>query len=132
MHITNQEKFRIEKIIKRKGNKLYVKWKAYIAGKAGLIKKTMHKISQYFPKPYHSLERNVKVESDLSSYAKTGVDTSKLAAKSDLVSLTAKVDKIDVYKLKTIPVDFSKLSNAVNNNVVEMRAILKKVVLKII
>ena len=26
---TNQQKFRIEKIIKRKGNKLYVKWKGY-------------------------------------------------------------------------------------------------------
>ena len=27
MQNTNQEEFRIEKIIKRKGNKLYVKWK---------------------------------------------------------------------------------------------------------
>ena len=26
---TNQEKFRIDKIIKRKGNKFYVKWKGY-------------------------------------------------------------------------------------------------------
>ena len=26
---TNQQKYRIEKIIKRKGNKLYVKWKGY-------------------------------------------------------------------------------------------------------
>ena len=26
---TNQEEFRIEKIIKRKGNKIYVKWKGY-------------------------------------------------------------------------------------------------------
>ena len=26
---TNQEEFRIEKVIKRKGNKLYVKWKHY-------------------------------------------------------------------------------------------------------
>ena len=26
---TNQKKFRIEKIIKRKGDKLYVKWKGY-------------------------------------------------------------------------------------------------------
>ena len=26
---TNQEKFRIEKGIKKKGNKLYVKWKGY-------------------------------------------------------------------------------------------------------
>ena len=26
---TNQQGFRIEKVIKRKGNKLYVKWKGY-------------------------------------------------------------------------------------------------------
>ena len=26
---TNQEKFRLEKVIKKKGNKLYVKWKGY-------------------------------------------------------------------------------------------------------
>ena len=29
LQITNQEEFRIEKVIKRKGNKLYVKWKGY-------------------------------------------------------------------------------------------------------
>ena len=26
---TNQKEFRVEKVIKRKGNKLYVKWKGY-------------------------------------------------------------------------------------------------------
>ena len=26
---TDQKKFRIEKVIKKKGNKLYVKWKGY-------------------------------------------------------------------------------------------------------
>ena len=26
---TNQEEFRIEKVIKRKGNKIYVKWKGF-------------------------------------------------------------------------------------------------------
>ena len=26
---TNQQEFRIEKVIKKKGNKLYVKWKGY-------------------------------------------------------------------------------------------------------
>ena len=26
---TNQKEFRIEKVIQRKGNKLYVKWKGY-------------------------------------------------------------------------------------------------------
>ena len=92
----------------------------------GLIKKTLYKMSQYFPKPYRSLEGNVKVELDLSSYATkaelknaAGVDTSKLPAKFDLVSLKAEVDKIDVEKLKAVPIDLSKLSNVVNNEVVK-------------
>ena len=92
----------------------------------GLIKKTLYKMSQYFPKPYRSFERNVKVKLDLSSYATkaelknaTGVDACKLAAKSDLASLKAEVDKIDVDKLKTVPVDLSKLSNVVKNEVVK-------------
>ena len=29
MQKTNQKKFRIEKVIQKKGNKLYVKWKGY-------------------------------------------------------------------------------------------------------
>ena len=37
---TNQKKFRIEKVIKRNGDKFYVKWKCYDNSfKAGLIKK---------------------------------------------------------------------------------------------
>ena len=83
-------------------------------------------MSQYFPKPYNRFGVNVKVELDLSSYATkgtlkgtTGIDTSNLAAKSDLVSLKAEVDKIDIDKLKAIPVDLSKLSNAVSNEVVK-------------
>ena len=43
---TNQEEFRIEKVIKRKANKLYVKWKGYNNSfnswidKAGLVQRT--------------------------------------------------------------------------------------------
>ena len=37
---TNQREFRVEKVIKRKGDKLYVKWKSYDSFfTAGLIKK---------------------------------------------------------------------------------------------
>ena len=77
---------------------------------------------QYFPKPYKSFGRNINVKFDLSNYAAkldlknaTGVDTSKLAAKFNLASLKVEIDKIDVDKLKTVPVDLSKLSNIVNN-----------------
>ena len=46
-------------------------------------------------------------------------DTSKLALKSNLARLKAKLDKINVDKLKTVPVDLRKLSNVVNNDVVK-------------
>ena len=92
----------------------------------GLIKKTLHKMSQYFPKPYRTFGGNINVKVDLSNYATkldlkntTGVYTFKLAAKFDLASLKAEIDKIDVGKLKTVPVDLSKLSNVVNNEVVK-------------
>ena len=49
----------------------------------------------------------------------TGVDTSKLAGQSDLASLKAEMDKIDIGKLKTFPTDLSKLSIVVNNDVVQ-------------
>ena len=49
----------------------------------------------------------------------TGTHTSKLALKSNLASLKAKDDKIDVEILKTVPVNLSKLSNLVNNDVVK-------------
>ena len=41
---TSQEKFRIEKVVKRKGDKLYVKWKWYVVVLiVGLIKATSYK-----------------------------------------------------------------------------------------
>ena len=62
---------------------------------------------------------------DLSNYVteaylkgETGV-ASNLAAKSDLSRLKAEVDKTDVDKLKTVPVDLSKLSHVVNNDVIK-------------
>ena len=48
---------------------------------------------------------------------------SNLASKSDLVSLKAEIDKIDVGKLNTVSVDLSKLSNIVNNEVVKLYTI---------
>ena len=63
---------------------------------------------------------------DLSNYATkadlkgaTRVDTSKLATKSNLAKQKVAAVKIDVDKLKTVPVDLSKLSNVVNNNMLK-------------
>ena len=46
---SNQKEFRIEKVLKRKGDDLYVKWKGYdIFLIVGLIKKTLHKNEPIF------------------------------------------------------------------------------------
>ena len=78
------------------------------------------KMSQYFRRPYKPFGGDINVKVDLSNYATksdlknaTGIDTSKLAAKSNLVSLKAEVDKLDIVKLETTLVDLSKLSNVV-------------------
>ena len=80
--------------------------------------------SQYFP-PYGSTN-NIKVELDLANYATkddlkniTHADVSSYATKTNLAALKAEVDKIDVDKLKTVPVDLDKLSNVVENDVVK-------------
>ena len=88
------------------------------------------KMSQYFAKPYKPFGGDINVKVNLSNYATksdlknaTGIDTSKLAAKSDLVSLKAEVDKLDIDKLKNVPTNLSnlksKLSNAVKHDVVK-------------
>ena len=43
---TNQKKFIIEKIIKRKGNKLYVKWKGYDSSFNCWTDKKRHSINE--------------------------------------------------------------------------------------
>ena len=60
-------------------------------------------MSQYFPKLYEPSGGDINVKVDLSNYAMktdlknaTRIDTSKLAAKSDLVSLKAEIDKLDI------------------------------------
>ena len=75
-------------------------------------------MSEYFPKLNKHFVINVKNKLNLTNYATkayikraTGVDTSDLAAVSDLASLKAEVDKMAVDKLKTIPADLTELNN---------------------
>ena len=91
---------------------------------ARLIKKTLYKMSQYFPKPYESFGRGINVKINLSNYATKAdiknifhVDTSSFALKTNLANLKIEVDKLDVDKLAPVPADLSKLSNVVNNEV---------------
>ena len=64
----NQKEFRIEKILKRKGDKLYVKWKGYDNRFNSWIdkKKSLIKMSQYFNSHFGG---SIKVKIDLSNYA---------------------------------------------------------------
>ena len=81
--------------------------------------------SQYYL-PYKSFSNNIKVELDLTNYAKitdlkniTHTDVSSFASKTNLAALKTEVDKIDADKLKTVPIDLAKLSNVVNKDVVK-------------
>ena len=47
------------------------------------------------------------------------VDTSRFALKSNLANLKTEVDKLETEKLAPVPVDLSKLSDVVKNDVVE-------------
>ena len=80
--------------------------------------------SQYFPP--HGSSNNIKVELDLANDATkndvkniTHVDVSSYATKTNLAALKTEVDKIDVDKLKTVPINLAKLSNVVKNDVVK-------------
>ena len=76
---TNQREFRIEKVIKTKDDKSYVKWKGYdISFNSRIDKKDLvlfylsqfHciKMGQYFPKPYEPFGGDVNVKNIKSKY----------------------------------------------------------------
>ena len=83
-------------------------------------------MSQYFPKPNEPFSGDIKVKVNLSNYeTKTDikkishVDTSSFALKTHLAGLKTEVDKLDIDKLVTVPVDLIKFSNVVKNDVVQ-------------
>ena len=94
-------------------------------------------MSQYFPKPFRSFAGNINVNVDLSNYATktdlknvTHVDTSSFALKTNLANLKTEVDKLDIDKLAPVPVDLSKLSDELKNDVVK-KAVYGKLVAKV-
>ena len=83
-------------------------------------------MSQYFPKPYEPFGGDINVKVGLSNYATKAdiknishVDISSFALKTNLANLKTEVDKLDIDKLVPVPVDLSKLSDAVKNDVVK-------------
>ena len=94
-------------------------------------------MSQFFPKLYGGFGGNINVKGDISNYATkadlknvTHIDTSRFALKTNLASLKTEVDKQDIDKLVSVPVDLSKLSDAVKNDVVK-KAVYDKLVAKV-
>ena len=95
------------------------------------------KMSQYFPKPYEPFSGDINVKVDLSNYATvtdiqaiSHTDTSSFALKSNLASLNTEVEKLDINKLVPVPVDLSKLSDIVKNDVVK-KTVYDKLVSKV-
>ena len=94
-------------------------------------------MSQYFLKPYELFGGDINVKVDLSNYATkkdikniSHVDSSRFVLKSNLASLKTEVDKLDIGKLTTVPVDLSKLSDLVKNEVVK-KTVFDKLVTKV-
>ena len=97
-------------MIKRKGDKLYVKWKGYDnAFNSWIDKKDLvwfywlqfHyiKMSKFFPKSFRSFRRNINFKVDLSNYVTKAdvinishIDTSSFALKTNLANLKTEVD----------------------------------------
>ena len=80
----------------------------------------------YFPEPYTSSKNEIKFELDLSIYATKSdlksakdVDISNIAKNSDVVCLKSDIDKQDIDKLETTPVNLNKLSNIVKIELVK-------------
>ena len=116
----------------------FYKWNFLKFFKLSFLNERSHiRISQYFPKPFRSFGENINVKVDLSNYTtKTDLknvthnDTSTSALKTNLASLRTEVDKLDIDKLVPIPIDLSKLSDVVKNNVVK-KDVYNKLVAKV-
>ena len=83
-------------------------------------------MSQCFPKPFKAFGGDINVKVDLSNYATKAdiknilhVDTPSFALKTNLANLKSEVDKSDIDKLASVPVDISKLSDVVKNDAVK-------------
>ena len=71
---------------------------------------------------------NYATEADIKNISH--VDTSSFALKKNLANLKTEVDKLDIDKLVPLPVDLSKLSDVVKNDVVK-KDVYDKLVTKV-
>ena len=99
MQKTNQKKFGVKKVIKTKGDKLYVKWKGYDSSFNGWIDKKdinewIFSKTEIFSRKSESWIRfNYATKENLKNA--TDVDTSDFTKKTDLANLKSDADKVD-------------------------------------
>ena len=93
-------------------------------------------MSEYFPKPFRNFGGNINIKVGLSDYATktdlknvTHVDSSSFTLKTSLANLKTEVDKLDIDKLAPVPIDFSKLSDVVKNDI--KKTVYDKLVAKV-
>ena len=80
-------------------------------------------MSQYFPKPYEPFGGDINVKVDLSNYAKKADIKNISHADTNLASLKTEIDKLDIDKLIPVPVNLSKLSDSVKNDIAKKNCI---------
>ena len=109
-------------------------YSTYNEGKSVVAERFIRTLKNKLYKHMTASGKNIKVELDLTNYATktdlnniTHVDTSSFASKTNLAALKTEVDKVDIDKLKTAPVDLAKLTNAVENDLVKKTAYNTKV-----
>ena len=94
-------------------------------------------MSQYFTKPYEPFGGDVNVQADFPNYATKAdiknishVDPSIFALKTNLANLKTENGRLNIDKLVPVPVDLSKLSDVVKNDVVK-KDVYDKLVTKV-
>ena len=97
----------------------------------------MYKNEPIFSKAVEPFGGDINLRVDFSNYATetdikniSHIGNSSFALKSNLASLKTKKDKLDIDKLVPVPVDLSKLSNVVKNDVVK-KTVYDKLVAKV-
>ena len=87
----------------------------------GLIKKILLPKISYFPEPHTHSKNKIEIELDLSNYATksdlkkaTDVDALDFAKIDDSTSLKSNIGKLDIDKLKNVPIGLSSLKSKVD------------------
>ena len=110
-------------------------YSTYNEGKSAIAERFIRTLKNKILKHMTAISKNVyfDVLDDIKTFSLKDildVDTSSFALKTNLASLKNEVDKLDIDKLVPIPVDLSKLSDVVKNDVVK-KTVYDKLVAKV-